>query len=279
MSPNNSDLDLQLKTLWGASRWPGFSDSTVTVPHAPWENALRRLHQLAAVRSSGLVHGPHGVGKSFLIHRWTQELSSKQFRVLRNSHSSLMGNDLLRNLLSLAGQKPCFRRGDNVLALQALWKEWSAWPLVIIEEAQDLNAAALEELRLLTTTRDDTQMPFSLILVGDEELLPRLELGINRGLLSRLSFSLVLNHWPIEALDTYLRERLAEVGINASPLEPAAQGLLLQSAHGRPRTLNALLQRSMEAAALDKRRQIQPSDVQAAMDTMPWVARENSLRS
>lgn len=279
MSPNTSDLDLQLKTLWGASRWPGFSDSTVTVPHPPWQNALRRLHQLAAVRSSGLVHGPHGVGKSFLIHRWTQELPPKQFRILRNSHSSLMGNDLLRNLLSLAGQKPCFRRGDNVLALQALWKEWSAWPLVIIEEAQDLNTAALEELRLLTTTRDDTQMPFSLILVGDEELLPRLELGIHRALLSRLSFSLPLHHWPLEALETYLRERLAEVGINASPLEPAAQGLLLQSAHGSPRTLNALLQRSMEAAALDRRRQIQPSDVQAAMDTMPWVARENPLRS
>lgn len=279
MTPNIPNLDLQLKTLWGASRWPGFSDSTVTVTHDPWQAALRRLHQLATVRASGLLHGPHGVGKSFLIHRWTQELSQKQFRVLRNTHSSLMGNDLLRNLLSLAGQKPCFRRGDNVLALQALWKEWPVWPLVIIEEAQDLNAAALEELRLLTTTRDDTQMPFSLILVGDEELLPRLELGINRGLLSRLGFCLPLARWPIEALELYLAERLAEVGIKTSPLDPAAQTLLLQSANGRPRTVNALLQRAMESAALDKRRQIQSADVQSAIDTMPWVARETPLQS
>lgn len=279
MIATTSELDLQLKTLWGASRWPGFSDSTVTVPHPPWLNALRRLQQLAAVRSSGLLHGPHGVGKSFLVHRWAQELSAKHFRILRSSHSSLMGNDLLRNLLALAGQKPCFRRGDNVLALQALWKEWTVWPVVIIEEAQDLNAAALEELRLLTTTREDTQMPFSLVLIGDEELLPRLELGINRALLSRLSFCLPLNPWPLEALESYLRERLAEVGIHASPLEPPAQSLLLQSAHGRPRTLNALLQRSMEQAAFDKRPKIQPADVQAAMDAMPWVAREHSIHN
>ena len=272
-----TDLDLALKTLWGASRWPGFADSTVTVAHGPWQLALRRLQQLAAVHASGLVHGPHGVGKSFLVHRWSQALPQKQYRLLRYSHSSLMGNDLLRHLLALAGQKPCFRRGDNVLALQTLRREWTPlWPVLILEEAQDLNAAALEELRLLTTTREDTQMPFSLVLVGDEELLPRLELGINRALLSRLSFSLALEPWPLEALELYLRERLAEVGIHSSPLDPAAQSLLLQSSHGRPRTLNALLQRSLEAAATEQRRQVSARDVQGALDTMPWITRPAS---
>lgn len=271
-----SELDLQLKTLWGAARWPGFPESTVSVNHPPWLDALHRLSQLASVHSSGLLHGPNGVGKSFLVHRWSQDLSPKQFRVLRISHSSLMGNDLLRNLLTLAGHKPCFRRGDNVLALQALWKDWGAWPVVIIEEAQDLNVAALEELRLLTTTREDTQMPFSLLLVGDEDLLPRLELGINRALLSRLSFSLLLKRWPLDALETYLRERLAEVGIHAPPMEAPAQTLLLQSSRGRPRTLNALLQRAMEQAAREKRRLVLSSDIQLALDTMPWIERENS---
>ena len=57
------------------------------------------------------------------------------------------------------------------------------WPILILEEAQDLNAAALEELRLLTCARPDTQSPFCLIRVGDEDLLPRLDLGINRALM------------------------------------------------------------------------------------------------
>jgi type II secretory pathway predicted ATPase ExeA len=265
-------LDLALKTLWGATRWPGFADSTVVVPHAAWPQALRRLDQLVTVRASGVVHGPHGVGKSFLLHRWSERLSPKQYRLLRLSHSSLMGSDLLRQLVSLGGKKPQYRRGDNVLLLAALWQEWAPlWPLLLVEEAQDLNAAALEELRLLTCARADTQTPFSLVLVGDQDLLPRLELGINRALVSRLGFCLHLDRWSLEALRDYLQARLAEVGIHASPLEPAAQELLCQSAQGTPRTLNGLLQRSLEQAALANRRTVTTADVHAALDTLPSI--------
>lgn len=268
-------LALALKTLWGASRWPGFADSTVCLTPPGWQETEHRLHQLVAVRASGLLHGPHGVGKSFLLHHWRQALSPKHYRCLRLSHSTLMGSDLLRQLVALGGKTPQYRRGDNVLALAALWQEWAPlWPVLLVEEAQDLNTTALEELRLLTTARADTQSPFSLLLAGDQELLPRLDLGINRALLSRLGFCLRLDRWPPEALAAYLHERLAEVGIHATPFEPAAETLLLQSAHGAPRTVNALLQRSLETAALAQRRQITRADVTAALDTVPWIARE-----
>ncbi len=257
------DLELALKSLWGASRWPGFANSTVVLTAPFWQEALRRLQQLIAVRASGLLHGPTGVGKSFLIHRWTEQLSPKLYRVLRLSHSTLMGSDLLRQLVSLAGKKAQYRRGDNVLLLAALWQEWApVWPVLIVEEAQDLNTTAL-----------DTHSPFSLILVGDQDLLPRLDLGINRALMSRLGFCLPLDRWPKEALQTYLQGRLAEVGIHASPYEPPAQELLIQSAQGSPRTVNGLLQRSLEVAATAQRRQVSPADVQAALDTLPWLTR------
>lgn len=272
LTPDPLKLEQALKTLWGGSRWPGFAQATVNLAPDFTHEALRRLHQLVSVRASGVVHGPHGVGKSFLIHGFTQELSPKQYRMLRLSHASLMGSDLLRCLVSLCGKRPQYRRGDNVLALAAVWQEWAPlWPLVIIEEAQDLNTAALEELRLLTTARSDTQNPFSLILVGDEDLLPRLDLGVNRALMSRLGFCLRLDRWPKQSLLAYLHGRLAEVGIHASPLNPQAEELLLQSAQGTPRRVNHLLQRSLENAAAANRRQVDSSDVQAALDTLPWI--------
>jgi type II secretory pathway predicted ATPase ExeA len=268
------NLDLALKTLWGASRWPGFADCTVVLAPPCWQEAFRRLQQLINVRASGLLHGSTGVGKSYLIHRWSEQLSPKQYRVLRLSHSTLMGSDLLRQMVSLAGKKPQYRRGDNVLLLAALWQEWAPlWPVLIVEEAQDLNTTALEELRLLTCARSDTHSPFSLLLVGDDDLLPRLDLGINRALMSRLGFCLRLDRWPKETLQTYLQGRLAEVGIHATPFEPPAQELLLQSAQGSPRTVNGLLQRSLEAAAMAQRRQVTRADVQSALDTLPWLTR------
>jgi type II secretory pathway predicted ATPase ExeA len=274
LTPDPLKLEAALKTLWGASRWPGFAECTLNLAPDFWQEALRRLHQLVGVRASGLVHGPNGVGKSFLIHSWTQQLSPKQYRVLRLSHSTLMGSDLLRCLVSLAGKRPQYRRGDNVLTLAALWQEWAPlWPVLMLEEAQDLNTAALEELRLLTTARADTQSPFSLILVGDQDLLPRLDLGINRALMSRLGFCLGLPPWPREPLQAYLHGRLAEVGIHTSPFDPAAEELLLQSAQGAPRCLNSLLQRTLEIAAAANRRQVGAADVQAALDTLPWIIR------
>jgi type II secretory pathway predicted ATPase ExeA len=273
-TPEPLKLELALKTLWGASRWPGFAESTVNLAPDFWLEALRRLHQLVGVRASGLVHGPNGVGKSFLLHYWSQQLSPKQYRLVRLSHGTLMGSDLLRQLVSLAGKKPQYRRGDNVLTLAALWQEWAPlWPVLVVEEAQDLNTAALEELRLLTTARADTQSPFSLILVGDQDLMPRLDLGINRALMSRLGFCLRLEHWPKEPLQAYLHGRLAEVGIHASPLDPAAEELLLQSAQGAPRSVNHLLQRTLEITAAAGRRQVSAADVQAALDTLPWILR------
>ena len=272
-------LELALKTLWGASRWPGLADAAPPVlAHPAWQEMYRRLDQLALVRASGVLHGPHGVGKSTLLHHWNARLSPKQYRLLRLAHSSLMGSDLLRHLVKLGGKIPLFRRGDNVLLLAELWQEWApAWPIVILEEAQDLSTAALEELRLLTCARADAAPPFSLILCGDEELLGRLDLGINRALVSRLGFCLRLDRWPADAAGDYLRQRLAEVGIHASPFEPAAETLLLQSAQGIPRTLNALLQRAMEQAAQGARRLITTADVQAALDALPWLARPRPM--
>ena len=62
-----------------------------------------------------------------------------------------MGSDLLRQLVHQSGLTPRFRRGDNVRVMDEHWKECHPlWPVLLIEEAQDLNTQSLEEIRLLT---------------------------------------------------------------------------------------------------------------------------------
>lgn len=118
-------LDLALKTLWGASRWPGMADGGVVLAHPAWQDAYRRLDQLAVVRASGVLHGPNGVGKSTLLHRWSERLSPKQYRFVRMTHGSLAHSDLLRHLVKLGGREPKYRKGDNVGLLSELWQEWA----------------------------------------------------------------------------------------------------------------------------------------------------------
>ena len=91
------NMETTLKTLWGASRWPGFAESTVVFEQPGAQKALKRLEQMISVQSCGLLHGPHGVGKTYLVHRLIGSLPDKKYRIHRISHSSLMCADSGRN--------------------------------------------------------------------------------------------------------------------------------------------------------------------------------------
>jgi general secretion pathway protein A len=272
-TPSPIAWEVGLKTLWGARAMP-FA-AAVSQPYAStrYTQVSARLAQLAAVKAHGVLWGLHGVGKSLLIHQWSQNLSAKQYKVWQVSHTSLSGGDLLRHLVHQAGRTPHMWRSDNVRVLHQAWSQLApVWPILIIEEAQNLSAAALEELRLLSCASTDTQSPFSLMLVGDEHLLPRLSLGIHRALLSRLGFSLELGALERSEALAYLECRLREVSILNNPFEAAAQELIVQTAHGLPRRLNHLAQRAVEEALQDQARLITPQHVQRALDRLPWLA-------
>lgn len=265
--------EVGLKALWGASMMP--FGAAVSQPYAGpgYASVLSRLTQLAAVRAHGVLWGMNGVGKSLLLHQWSQSLSPKQYRIWNVSHTSLSGGDLLRHLVRQTGSAPRMWRSDNVGLLQHAWGQLAPlWPVLILEEAQNLSAAALEEVRLLSCSNTDTLSPFSLILAGDENLLPRLSLGIHRPLISRLGFSLELR--PLDRAESlaYLECRLREASVLSNPFDAAAQELIAQTAQGRPRILNHLAQRSLEEALLDQSRAVTIQHVQRALDRLPWLA-------
>jgi len=270
---NPPDLDTALKTLWGASHLP--FGAAVDTPYAStnFSHLSRQLEQLVAVRACGLVSGPHGVGKTRLLQQLLAALPEQRFKTLFLAHSSVTGTDLLRLLCRELGRTPRMRRGDNLIEIRKAWQQLDRiWPVLVLDEAQNFSATTLEEVRLLTCERPDTQPPFSLVLVGDEQLLPRLQMGINAPLLARLSFCLQLQPWSREELQGYLQARLAQAGIHATPFEEPALHLLLQAAQGLPRHLNHLAQRALEQAAHQNSRAITSAHVQSALHLMPWLA-------
>jgi type II secretory pathway predicted ATPase ExeA len=249
--------------------------AAVQTPYAsdPFKQTRHRLEQLVSVRACGLLHGPNGVGKTLLVQHFLKGLPDKRYKPLVLSHSSVTGTDLLRLLCLELGQPARMRRSDNVLLIRQGWQQLERlWPVVVLDEAQNLSATALEEVRLLSCDRRDTQPPFSLLLVGDEQLLPRLQMGINAPLLARLSFCLRLEPWTGDELAGYIQARLQDVGIHANPFEAAALQLLLQAGNGLPRLLNHLAQRALEEAAAQNSRAITTAHMQRALELLPWVA-------
>jgi type II secretory pathway predicted ATPase ExeA len=275
MNAEKPSLAVTLKTLWGASQMPFAEACAEPYRHPNFEELTHRLQQLCDIGASGLLHGPNGVGKSYLCGCFTEKLPEKRYKILWLVHSSLSGSDLIRTLCRQLGVEPQMRRSDNVDHIHAAFAQLgSRWPLLVIEEAQNLSASALEEVRLLTCAKPDTRPPFSLLLIGDDSLLPRLQMGINRALISRLGFALALRRLDPAQSRNYVAARLQAVGVHANPFEDQALELLIQAAGGLPRAINHLAQRAIEAAAAASTAAISAVHVQAALDRLPWL---NSL--
>lgn len=274
--PSSRNLETELKTLWGAAHWPFASAVKTPYTSKPHSETLEELTHLLAIKASGILYGPNGVGKSLTVKTLLDELPAKTYRPMVLTHSSISPSDLIRHLCQIQGLPAAIRRSDNALSLRNMWRELAPlWPVLIFEEAQNLSSYALEELRLLACDRTDTQTPFSMLLVGDENLMGRLQLGVNRPLLSRLGFCLHLHPWSQQEAQAYLTYRLREVRIPEDVFDPQAEELLLQAAAGIPRIINHLGQRSFEQAARVHSRQIQPDHVQHAVEQMPWLGNLN----
>ncbi len=280
MNPaTENNLEHQLKILWGATAMP--FGKTVRAPfHWPgFDKALHRLRQAIGLRSSGVLTAANGTGKSFLLAHCLRHLPDKGYAVFSLHHTSLTGSDILRSLCYLLGHKPRFRRSDTIELIGQSWEKLEGrHPLLVIDEAQNLSAPALEELRLLGCAHLDARPLFSLILAGDEDLLPRFQLGINRSLLTRLGFCIELDPVGSEQAADYIHSRLREVSMPEEAIEPAACQMLWQAADGALRTMNLLARQAIQNAAEENTDTIGPAHVQQAIEQLPWFAPALSRR-
>jgi len=274
------NLEHQLKVLWGATAMPFGKNARAPFRWPGFDRAHSRLRQAIALRSSGVLTAPNGAGKSCLLAHCTGQLPDKQYAVINLHHTSLTGSDILRSLCYLLGQKPRFRRSDTIEIIGQSWgKLEGRFPVLVIDESQNLTAPAIEELRLLSCAHLDARPLFSLVLAGDEDLLPRLKLGINRSLLTRLGFCIALEPIEPDQAAGYIRARLREVSMPEEAIEPAACQLLWQAGGGALRTINLLARQAIQNAAEENTARIGPAHIQQAIEQLPWFAPDLASRT
>lgn len=120
--------------------------------------------------------------------------------------------------------------------------------VLIIDEAQNLSAQALEQIRLLTNLETHTAKLLQVILIGQPELRELLARPGLRQLAQRVTARYHLE--PLSAGETgrYVRHRLQVAGAPRCPFTPAAIAELHRQAGGVPRLVNVIADRSLLAA-------------------------------
>jgi putative secretion ATPase (PEP-CTERM system associated) len=142
--------------------------------------------------------------------------------------------------------------------------------LLIVDEAQNLPIAALEELRMLSNFQEGTQALLQMFLLGQPEFRDQLAMSSE---LEQLRQRVIATHHlePMtrEELPDYIAHRLTICGWNGRPLfTQQAFDAMYDYSGGVPRRLNNLASRVLLFGALEERDEIDETIVNEVIDDL-----------
>ncbi len=129
-------------------------------------------------------------------------------------------------------------------------------PLLMIDEAQNLSAEVLEQIRLLTNLETPKHKLLQIFLVGQPELRELLQRKGLRQVAQRITARYHLQ--PLNGRETrsYVQHRLAVAGATQNPFTRAAIRRIHRLSGGVPRLINILCDRALLGAYATQRRQV-----------------------
>ena len=144
--------------------------------------------------------------------------------------------------------------------------------LLMVDEAQNLSPAVLEQLRLLTNLETEAKKLLQIILIGQPELRDQLASRELRQLDQRITARYHIGPLSRSELRAYVEHRLAVAGGAGGLFTPAAVRLLYQLSRGIPRVINLICDRALLGAyAADQRQVTGGILLGAAREVLPQV--------
>ena len=224
-----------------------------------------------------LITGEVGVGKTTLLHHLLRSVT-EDLRIGLVSNAQGNRAELLRWVL-LAFDLPA-PPGDTYVDLFArfqsfLIEEYAAGRRVILifDEAQNLGAESLEELRMFTNINSNKDELLQLILVGQPELRDIVRRPELRQFAQRVSSAYHLTAMDRDTVRAYITHRLEAAGGSGDLFTQTAASLIHEVTGGVPRLVNQLCDFAMVYAYSRNIRKVTETTVQHVLDDGIFFAR------
>src|SRR6516164_4591249 len=237
-----------------------------------------RIEQLAGEGGFALITGAPGTGKSVSLRVLAERLGAQSevtVGVLSRPQAGV--HDFYRELGALFGvQLSPHNRWAGCKALRERWQAHidSALvrPVLIVDEAQEMVAKVLAELRLLASARLDSHILLTVVLAGDGRLLERFRTDELLPLGSRIRVRLALERASPEELQECLKYALAKAGA-PKLMTPELTSALCDHAQGNMR---ALMNMGSELLSIASQREARHLDEKLFLETYAQPAPERA---
>jgi general secretion pathway protein A len=208
------------------------------------EGLATLVYGVKARKGFVLLTGEVGTGKTTLLHALLAQLDRSTLAAFL-FNPRLEPLDFFRVLFDELGiETPCATKADYLIALNRFLiarLEQDLPTLLIIDEAQNLSAEMLEEVRLLSNLETPTSKLLQIMLVGQPELAEMLARPDLRQLRQRIVMRHRLRPFSQDETAIYVRERLRIAGYTGPGLfDKRALRALHELTGGVPRLLNVV---------------------------------------
>lgn len=208
-----------------------------------------RLNYLLSTKGFGILTGSAGKGKTTSLRSWAASLNPSLYKVVYSSLSTLTVMEFYRNLASELGAVPAHRKAENFQLIQneirRLSIEKRQTPVIIMDEANYIGTAILNDLKILFNFEMDSRDRAVILLAGLPQLNNTLRLGIHEPLRQRIVMNYNLEGLSKEEGRRYIQEKLKGAGCMQAVFEENAVEAVLNAANGAPRMINKLCNASL----------------------------------
>ena len=255
-------------------------DTRYFYPSPKHVDALNHMvYAIEERRGFVVITGEIGSGKTTLSRVLFQKLDPRtKTAIVRNTH--LTAKDLIACCLEEL-EIPCAPEDTKTRMIGRL-NEFLIDQLrddnnvvLLIDEAQNLKPAVLEEVRMLSNLETETEKLIQIILMGQPELKAKLWLKELTQLRQRVT--LLYHLGPLDAGETsgYVEHRLKVAGADGGPVfQPAALAQVYRHTKGVPRLINGLCDRALLTGYVNETRTIGADIINEVVRELPSLTQD-----
>jgi len=246
-----NEKQLPLTKALGFTREP--FDKNLPVKHLFISQQIKQLfNQLKLLlqrRGIALITGEIGAGKSTAIRAFTEKLEKNQYDVAYIADPTIGIRGILNSIaIQLRLDGGYFKWQLLEQLKQTIEKnayDFNKTTLLIIDEVQHILPKELEQIRLFTNFKIDSQTPLNLILLGQPDVNKTIRLHSMKALSQRTTFRYHIAGLDKNEAKPYITHHLSVAGRTDTLFSDDVIEEIFQQAKGIPRVINNLCYASL----------------------------------
>jgi len=263
------------KAFYGFSKNP-FDKQSLTekdaFPSKDHREATSRLSYLETIRGVGVFTAGPGFGKTFALRCFAKALEKGLHEVAYVCLSTVSLTDFYRQFCAALGIDAPHGKPAMFKAIQGrlfhLFKEKKRPFTLILDEAHELSAPILKDLKLIMNHDFDSLHCFTLILAGEPHLNNILEKPVHEALRQRIVIHYSFSGLSDAETEQYVLHKLRLAGAAGSILGEGTLPAIVGYAHGCPRLLDNLMNEALLLGAQLERPSLDTDVIMAAVNSL-----------